>query len=1176
MSKSQRPQNVALAALFCGLALTLLAWWLAQRQARNEAQAEFANQAYVATNVVEKRIQRYIDALYGLGALASHDASLSRLEFHEYAAALQLRQRLPGVQAVELIRRVHGPDLGKFEALVRNDRSLSPEGFPTFQVKPPGVRDEYWVVDYVEPLASNEVVFGLDMRTRASVKAAEQAVETGEAVMTGRYRLAQEIGGSSGLVIYLPVFSGEHVETAEARRLAMTGLAAIVVRVDDMLGGLMADPAAAGLRVRMYDVGPTGAAAMAASGDALFYLTPGTPQSRPSDAWSEWRPVSARELPIAGRQWRLEFEGRPELAPWFHSLPLLVALAGGALSLLLYAMLRAQARARTEAVDLADKATAELRAQLSFTQQLIEAIPNPVFFKDTRGRYLGCNHAFEDYVGYSRDEVIGKTVFDLTPSETADRSQLFDAALLEQPGAQMYEAHVANAKDGTYRDVLFSKATFYDPAGAVAGLVGVIVDITQRKQLEADTRESNERLRAVIHAAPMAIVARDLKDVIRMWNPAAERMFGWKEEDVRNTRTSVVPVHLKEETRPMRERAQGGESIWIEETQRQRRDGRMIDVSVSIVPIYGADGQVSGTMTTTVDITRRKQAEQLLRESEARLRLAMDAAQMGIWYWESANDQFEYSNGVNPLFGRPVDAPHVGYAALLERMHPEDRELFGATIRHAIKHGEDFQVDYRVVWPDGTTHWMANRAQVYRDASGWAQRVVGVVMDITDRKMAEQRVAHMAHHDALTGLPNRVLLRDRIQHAIAQAHRAGTKLAVLFIDLDRFKTINDSLGHQLGDRLLQAVASRILVCVREGDTVARVGGDEFVIVIPGIETSADASTVAGKILEVLGNPFHLHGNDLHVGASIGISLYPSDGGDAETLMRNADTAMYAAKDAGRGNFKFFTQHMNVAAQQRLTLETALRRALENGEFELFYQPIFDLRDRSISGFEALVRWRQPGNEEIVEPDEFIGVAEESSLIVPLGDWVLREALTQAKAWQTPERPLTIAINVSANQLSRRTFVDRLRQLISETRIDPRLIELEVTESVIIEGASEARDALDQIAALGVDLAIDDFGTGYSGLAYLKRLPIDTVKIDQSFVRDLTIDPDDAAIVTAIVAMARSLAVDVVAEGVETEEQLEELRRLGCQRAQGYLLARPMAASAISRLLGREPVGAAAD
>jgi predicted signal transduction protein with EAL and GGDEF domain len=328
--------------------------------------------------------------------------------------------------------------------------------------------------------------------------------------------------------------------------------------------------------------------------------------------------------------------------------------------------------------------------------------------------------------------------------------------------------------------------------------------------------------------------------------------------------------------------------------------------------------------------------------------------------------------------------------------------------------------------------------------------------------------------------------------------------------------------------------------------------------------------VASKILEVLGNPFHLHGNDLHAGASIGISLYPTDGLDAETLMRNADTAMYAAKDSGRGNFKFFTQHMNVAAQQRLNLENALRRALENREFELFYQPIFDLRDRSVTGFEALIRWHQPGGV-VIGPAEFVSVAEESGLIIPIGDWVLREALRQARLWQTPARPLTVAVNVCASQLAGRSFVERLRRLIIETGIAPELVELEVTETVIIEGAGEAREALDQIAALGVTLAIDDFGTGYSGLAYLKRLPIDMVKIDQSFVRDLTIDADDAAIVTAIVAMGRSLGVDVVAEGVETEEQLAELKRLGCGRAQGFLLGRPMDADAVMRFLEDAPL-----
>jgi diguanylate cyclase (GGDEF)-like protein len=543
----------------------------------------------------------------------------------------------------------------------------------------------------------------------------------------------------------------------------------------------------------------------------------------------------------------------------------------------------------------------------------------------------------------------------------------------------------------------------------------------------------------------------------------------------------------------------------------------------------------------------------------------MDAAQMGMWYWECETDRFHYSDGLAALFGHPVDGPIVEYRELKQRLHLADREHFDASLRHGVKHGHDMHVDYRVVWPDGSVHWLANRAQVHRGADGRALRMVGVAMDISDRKLAEQRIAHMAHHDALTGLPNRVLLRDRIGQAIAHAHRNGTQLAVLFIDLDRFKTINDSLGHQLGDRLLQSVASRILVCVREGDTVSRVGGDEFVIVIPSIESAADASSVASKILEVLGASFHLHGNDLHVAASIGISLYPGDGADAETLMRNADTAMYHAKDSGRANFQFFTQHMNVAAQQRLSLENALRRALEAREFEVVYQPVFDLRDRSITGFEALVRWNAPDGT-VVPPAQFIQAAEESGLIVPIGEFVLREALRQARHWQSPGRPIKIAVNVSANQLSRASYVERLSRTVNEAGISPNLVELEVTEGVIIEGAGEARDAIDQVAALGVSIAIDDFGTGYSGLAYLKRLPIDTVKIDQSFVRDLTIDPDDAAIVTAIVAMARSLGVEVVAEGVETEEQVAELKRLGCHRAQGYLLARPMSAAAVARLL----------
>ncbi|HEX7557745.1 MAG TPA: EAL domain-containing protein, partial [Usitatibacter sp.] len=1113
-----------------------------------------------------------VDLLQGLGALAYHDVTISRAEFQRYVAALELGKRFPGLKAMVFNRRVPAARRDEYVAAVRNDRTVAPEGYPAFDIRPPGARDEYWSIEYIEPLPRDETLFGLDITTRpVAMAAATHARDTGEATATSRYRLANETGSSYGLVIYLPVYLVPSPATLEERRESLRGFMNVAMRVDDVLANVLTHQILDGLRMRIHDVGAAGSTAWNASDETLFYRTAlGTRD--PPPGWLHWQSSVVKPIVVAGRQWQVQFEDEPALNPWLRPLPLLALVVGIAISLLLFGILLAIARGRSDAVALAANATGELRTQLSFTQQLIEAIPNPVYYKDREGRYLGCNRAFEEYTGMPRAEIIGRTVREVRPPDAAERAIIADQALLDKPGNQAYEASVVHSRDGS-RDVLVSKATFVDAAGEIAGLVGVLVDITERKKLERDTRASHERLRAVIEAAPVAIIACDVDNIVRMWNPAAERIFGWNEADVLDRPLPVVPDSLREDAREQRERAQAGEIVWVEDTQRLHRDGHLVDATVTLAPVHDAEGYVNGTISTVIDISRRKQAEAALRESEAHLRLAMDAAQLGMWYWECDTDRFTYSDGLNALFGRPEESAIVDYRVLKERLHPEDRELFDATMRYSVRQGDDFQVDYRVVWPDGSVHWVTNRGQVHRGSDGRAQRLIGVAMNITERKLAEQRIAHMAHHDALTGLPNRVLLRDRIQQAIAQAHRGGSQLAVLFLDLDRFKTINDSLGHQLGDRLLQSVASRILVCVREGDTVSRVGGDEFVIVIPGIGAATDASAVASKILEVLSAAFHLHGNDLHVAASIGISLYPADGSDAETLMRNADTAMYHAKDSGRANHQFFTPHMNVQAQQRLTLENSLRRAIENDEFQLHYQPLYDLRDRSVTGFEALLRWYPPGGT-VVAPGEFISAAEESGIIVPLGEWVLREALLQARGWQLPGRPLTIAVNVSAHQLSRPSFVERLRGLIVEAGIDPALIELEVTEGVIIEGAGEAREALFQVAALGVGIAIDDFGTGYSGLAYLKRLPIDTVKIDQSFVRDLTVDPDDAAIVTAIVAMSRSLGVDVIAEGVETEEQLEELKRLGCHRAQGFLLARPMTGDTIARFLGRAATEAA--
>ena len=427
-------------------------------------------------------------------------------------------------------------------------------------------------------------------------------------------------------------------------------------------------------------------------------------------------------------------------------------------------------------------------------------------------------------------------------------------------------------------------------------------------------------------------------------------------------------------------------------------------------------------------------------------------------------------------------------------------------------------------------------------------------------------MAHLAHHDFLTDLPNRMLLSDRVANAIALARRHGKQCAVLFLDLDRFKHINDSLGHPIGDQLLQSVAQRLVACVRGSDTVSRQGGDEFVVLLSEIEHAEDAALSAEKILLALAAPHSIAENELHITASIGISIYPEDGQDAETLIRCADTAMYHAKDKGRNNYQFFTEDMNVRAVERQFLEGSLRRALERQEFVLHYQPKINLQTGAITGVEALIRWRHP-ERGLIPPAQFVPIAEDCGLIVPIGRWVLREACRQAQAWiDAGLPPMPVAVNISALEFQSKDFLDGVRAILKETRLNPRYLELELTESVLMQDAESTAPALIALKAIGVRLAIDDFGTGYSSLSYLRQFPIDTLKIDQSFVREITAGSLDDTIVSAMISMGRTLKQRVVAEGVETAEQFAFLRRQHCDEGQGYHFSRPVSAEEFVTLL----------
>jgi len=459
------------------------------------------------------------------------------------------------------------------------------------------------------------------------------------------------------------------------------------------------------------------------------------------------------------------------------------------------------------------------------------------------------------------------------------------------------------------------------------------------------------------------------------------------------------------------------------------------------------------------------------------------------------------------------------------------------------------------------------------DREGQATGAVIVFRDVSAARVMALQITHSAQHDFLTGLPNRLLLNDRISQAIASAPRHMKQVAVLFLDLDGFKHINDSLGHPIGDKLLQSVARRLVGCVRTSDTVSRQGGDEFVVLLSEAEQWEDAAIVARRMLDAVAEGHSIDQHDLHVTTSIGVSVFPDDGQDAETLIKNADTAMYQAKENGRQSYQFFKPAMNVRAVERQSIEESLRLALERQEFVLYYQPKINLGTGAITGAEALIRWTHP-TRGLLSPMQFIPIAEDSGLILPIGKWVLRSACEQARAWVKEGLPVaTMAVNVSAVELRNENFVEGLFAILSETGLDPRSLELELTESVLMKHAESAASILQTVRERGVQVAVDDFGTGYSSLSYLRKFPIDTLKIDRSFVREITSAGDDTSIVTAVISMARSLKLRVVAEGVETPEQLAFLQAHECDEAQGYYFSRPVPAEQFAQLLGRGGVGA---
>lgn len=703
--------------------------------------------------------------------------------------------------------------------------------------------------------------------------------------------------------------------------------------------------------------------------------------------------------------------------------------------------------------------------------------------------------------------------------------------------------------------------------------------LLERQAARQALQVSEARFRAMSDASPLGIFVSDAQGECVYTNLAYHKLSGLDFEQTLGTNWSTA-IHPDDRQRVLAEwrAAALGQAPFLVEARFLRADGSIVWTRLNAAAMLDGE-QPCGHVQTVEDISERKATEAVLRAAEEALFEEKERAQVTL---NSIGDavlttnlpgHVTYMNVVaeamtgwtrEQALGRPL-------AEVFMIVDGVSREPAPNPALRAIRENRTVGLarDSVLVRRDGGEASIEDSAAPIHNRLGEVTGAVIVFHDVSESRAMASKMAHQAQHDFLTGLPNRALLTERLARAIGQAERHRKMVGLLFIDLDYFKHINDSLGHAVGDLLLQNVAERLMLCVRGTDTVCRQGGDEFVILLAEIEQPRDAAPIAEKLLSIFATPSVIGGHELHVTPSIGISIYPDDGKDVDSLMKNADTAMYFAKASGRNNYQFFTDEMNTRAVHRLCVEGNLRRALKQDEFELYYQPKIELASGAMIGCEALIRWKDP-ELGMIYPNQFVPIAEECGLIVPIGSWVLRQACRQVRAWQVAGlMAVPVAVNISAVEFRDKRFLAGVEATLKETGMLPGLLELELTESILMHDAESSVAVLEALQAMGIAIAIDDFGTGYSSLSYLKRFPIQTLKIDQSFIRDVVTDSDDASIVGAMVGMGRNLKQQVVAEGVETAEQLAFLRHLACDQGQGFLFGHPLPADEFARRLGKQ-------
>ena len=794
-------------------------------------------------------------------------------------------------------------------------------------------------------------------------------------------------------------------------------------------------------------------------------------------------------------------------------------------------------------------------------RELVENASDIIYAHDLEGRFTWVNKACERVTGYTREEALKLRVWDLiAPGYVDPVRDAIEQRLSSE--MQLFDIEII-AKDGRRIPLELTSRLVYRGYRPV-GVQGIARDVAERRLAAQALKASEDKFRGLVEQSIVGCyIIQDGKYAYA--NPKLAEIFGYSQPEL--YRATVADLTWPED-RPLvdenlRLRVEGKLQSVHYSFRGLRKDGTAIDVEV-----HGASTTLNGrgaVIGMLLDVTGRKRVERAMRESEERYALAAQGANDGLWDWNLLTNRIFFSARWKAQLGLAEGEISDEPDQWFDRVHPDDRErLFGDLGLHLEGRTPHLETEHRVRHLDGSWRWMLVRGAAVREAGGGkAYRLAGSQTDISERKSAEEKLLHDALHDALTGLPNRSLFMDRLGQAMAfQQRRADYRFAVLFVDLDRFKTVNDSLGHMQGDLLLVQVSRRIAGCVKPGDTVARLGGDEFAVLLEDFFDPEEPLRAADRIQEALAAAHDLEGTEVFASASIGVALGTPGYTRAEELLRDADTAMYRAKDLGRSTHAVFHPTMHAHARARLQLETDLRRALERGELRLRYQPVVSLSSGQIGGCEALIVWEHPTRGQI-PPNDFIPSAEETGLIVPLGKWALEQACRDCKSW--PE-PVSVSVNLSGKQLVHPELLDHVRGALSASGLSARRLRVEVTESVLMENAGPAALILTQLKAMQVHLLLDDFGTGYSSLSYLHNFRFDTLKIDRSFVARLDAPGKQAEIVRTIVSLSRALAMEVVAEGVENAGQVQALRALSVEWAQGYWFSRPVDAQAFGELL----------